>query len=55
MPPPNIYNPKYENSKKNAPATGFGYGHREFLNRTFNNPGPGNYLTPTKLGDGPKY
>lgn len=43
MPPPNNYNPNYKNIRRNSPATGFGYGDRSFLNKTFNVPGPGNY------------
>ena len=51
-----MYDPKFENIKKAAPATGLGYGSREFLNKTFNFPGPGNYQTPTRIGnEGPKY
>jgi hypothetical protein len=55
LPPPNNYDPHFERTKRNAPATGFGYGERSFLNKTFNAPGPGNYQTPTKVGEGPKY
>eukprot|EP00347_Sterkiella_histriomuscorum_P007720 403347820 len=55
LPPPNGYHPKYENTRRNSPSTGFGYGNRSFLNRTFEMPGPGNYQTPTKVGEGPKY
>lgn len=43
LPPPNIYEPKFDRTRRNAPAAGFGYGDREFLNKTFNSPGPGNY------------
>lgn len=45
LPPPNNYSPKFEHTKRNAPATGFGYGDRAFLNRTYTSsmPGPGNY------------
>lgn len=55
LPPPNVYNPKYDHTKRNSPATSLGYGSRTFLNRTFEVPGPGNYSTPSKVGEGPKY
>ncbi|CDW79820.1 UNKNOWN [Stylonychia lemnae] len=57
LPPPNVYRPQFEKIKRNAPSTGFGYGDRGYLNKTFTDtiPGPGNYQTPTKLGEGPKY
>lgn len=43
LPPPNNYDPQFERIKRASPSTGLGYGAREFLNRTFNFPGPGNY------------
>lgn len=55
IPPPNVYNPSISFVKKNSPATGFGYGDRSYLNRTFTAPGPGSYQAPTKIGEGPKF
>ena len=41
--------------KESSPATGFGYGERQKLNKSTMIPGPGNYETPSKVGEGPKY
>lgn len=55
LPPPNIYNPDFQKTRSKAPATGFGYGERSSLSKTFLAPGPGQYRTPSKIGEGPRY
>ena len=55
LPPPNQYNPKYDGVKTKSPATGFGYGDRPAMSRTFIAPGPGAYKTPSNIGEGPTY
>jgi hypothetical protein len=55
LPPPNSYNPSIDFVKKASPATGFGYGNRNILSRSFNIPGPGSYTSPSRIGEGPKF
>lgn len=55
MPPPNLYSPKDKYTSTGSPATGFGYGERYNLSKSMITPGPGNYDTPKKIGEGPKY
>ena len=43
LPPPNIYDPDYKKVTKKAAATGFGYGERSSMSKTFVAPGPGTY------------
>jgi len=55
LPPPNIYNPSYEKTRHKAASTGFGYGDRPGMSRTFIAPGPGQYKSPSCIGEGPTY
>lgn len=55
LPPPDKYNPDFNKISKKSPATGFGYGYRPGMNKTFNVPGPGAYRAPSVIGEGPKY
>ena len=55
LPPPNIYDPDFKKVSQKAPATGFGYGERSSLSKTFIAPGPGAYKSPTAIGEGPRY
>lgn len=56
LPPPNIYNPKYDNVKNKSPSTGLGFGERSIMSKTFTNtPGPGSYKPPSMIGEGPRY
>jgi len=55
LPPPDSYNPDYLKTRQKAPATGFGYGERSSMSKTFSIPGPGQYKSPSKIGEGPRY
>lgn len=55
LPPPNIYNPNYDKVKNKSPSTGLGYGERSVMSKTFMSPGPGQYKTPSVIGEGPTY
>lgn len=56
LPPPDKYNPKLDSVKRSPPATGFGYGHRLKLGKNASQePGPGSYTAPSKVGEGPKF
>ena len=55
LPPPNIYSPDYKKVVQKAPATGFGYGDRSSMSKSYIAPGPGAYKSPTAIGEGPRY
>jgi hypothetical protein len=55
LPPPNIYDPDFKKVSQKAPATGFGYGERSSMSKSFIAPGPGTYKAPSAIGEGPRY